>query len=154
MAQTAGVKPMAIAGRVASERERCLGMTDAERAWRKQWLKDQVLASNEPVYVEEYWRERTNPIRRLYRKPLDVLFTKLMPVLGQERASNYRFIVGKLGMIAVGILSIQYYFKYNGNVSGNLLFTFKSHFIISNGLIYFLMLLGLDKERRLEGYDN
>ncbi|CAG9796407.1 unnamed protein product [Diatraea saccharalis] len=115
MAQTAGVKPMAIAGRVASERERCLGMTDAERAWRKQWLKDQVLASNEPVYVEEYWRERTNPIRRLYRKPLDVLFTKLMPVLGQERASNYRFIVGKLGMIAVGILSIQYYFKYNGN---------------------------------------
>lgn len=81
MAQTAGVKPMTIAGRVASERERCIGMTDAERAWRKQWLQDQVLASNEPVHVEEYWRERTNPIRRFYRKPLDVLFTKLSPVL-------------------------------------------------------------------------
>lgn len=81
MAQTAGVKPMTIVGRVASERERCLGMTDAERAWRKQWLKDQVLAAHEPVHVEEYWRERTNPIRRFYRKPLDVLFAKLTPML-------------------------------------------------------------------------
>lgn len=81
MAQTAGVKPIAIAGRVALERERCLGMSDAERAWRKQWLKDQVLAANEPVHVEEYWKERINPIRRFYRKPLDVLFNKLSPVL-------------------------------------------------------------------------
>lgn len=81
MAQTAGVKPMTIVGRVASERERCIGMTDAERAWRKQWLKDQVLAANEPVYVEEYWRERINPIRRIYRKPLDVFYNALTPVL-------------------------------------------------------------------------
>lgn len=88
MAQTAGVKPITIAGRVASERERCLGMSDAERAWRKQWLKDQVLASNEPVYVEEYWKERTNPIRRFYRKPLDVLFKSLMPVLVRLHNSN------------------------------------------------------------------
>ncbi|KAM3967823.1 NADH dehydrogenase (ubiquinone) B17 subunit [Aphomia sociella] len=115
MAQTAGVKPMVIAGRVASERERCLGMTDAERAWRKQWLKDQVLAPNEPVHVEEYWRERTNPIRRFYRKPLDSLFTTLTPVLGQERAINYRYITGKLGLLALGVLSIHYYFKYQGN---------------------------------------
>lgn len=81
MAQTAGVKPVTIAGRVAIERERCIGMTDAERAWRKQWLKDQILAPNEPVYVAEYWKERTNPIRRFYRKPLDAVFTKLIPVL-------------------------------------------------------------------------
>ncbi|XP_026758738.1 NADH dehydrogenase [ubiquinone] 1 beta subcomplex subunit 6 [Galleria mellonella] len=115
MAQTAGVKPMTIAGRVASERERCMGMTDAERAWRKQWLKDQVLAPNEPVYVEEYWRERTNPIRRFYRKPLDKLFTALIPMLGEERAVNYRYITGKLGLIAIGVLSVHYYFKYQGN---------------------------------------
>ncbi|CAH0727520.1 unnamed protein product, partial [Brenthis ino] len=115
MAQTAGVKPMTIAGRVASERERCLGMTDVERAWRKQWLKDQILASNEPVHVEEYWRERTNPIRRFYRKPLDVLFTKLSPVLGIQRAADYRYITGKIGLIAVGILATHYYFKYQGN---------------------------------------
>ncbi|XP_028159067.1 uncharacterized protein LOC114351921 [Ostrinia furnacalis] len=115
MAQTAGVKPMAIAGRVAIERERCIGMTDAERAWRKQWLQDQVLASNEPVHVEEYWRERTNPIRRFYRYPLDTLYTKLTPVLGKERAINYRYITGKLGLIALGVLSVHYYFKYQGN---------------------------------------
>lgn len=81
MSQTAGVKPMAIAGRAVSERERCLGMTDAERAWRKQWLKDQVLAANEPVHVEELWRERINPIRRFYRAPLDKIFTSLTGVL-------------------------------------------------------------------------
>ncbi|CAH2102225.1 unnamed protein product [Euphydryas editha] len=115
MAQTAGVKPMAIAGRVALERERCLGMTDAERAWRKQWLKDQVLAANEPVHVEEYWKERINPIRRFYRKPLDVLFDKLTPMLGASRAADYRVITGKLGLIAVGVMAIHYYFKYHGN---------------------------------------
>ncbi|XP_072942202.1 NADH dehydrogenase [ubiquinone] 1 beta subcomplex subunit 6 [Epargyreus clarus] len=115
MAQTAGVKPMTIAGRVASERERCLGMSDAERAWRKQWLKDQVLASNEPLYVEEYWKERTNPIRRFYRKPLDVLFSSLMPMLGQQRAIDYRYITGKVFLIAFGVMSVHYYFKYQGN---------------------------------------
>ncbi|XP_075975484.1 NADH dehydrogenase (ubiquinone) B17 subunit [Anticarsia gemmatalis] len=115
MAQTAGVKPMAIAGRVALERERCIGMSDAERAWRKQWLKDQILAPNEPVHVEEYWRERTNPIRRIYRAPLDKIFSALTPMLGAERAADYRFITGKIGLIALGVLSVHYYFKYNGN---------------------------------------
>lgn len=88
MAQTAGVKPMAIAGRVASERERCIGMTDSERAWRKQWLKDQILAPNEPVNVPEYWKERTNPLRRLYRAPLDIVFTKLIPLLVRLHNNN------------------------------------------------------------------
>ncbi|XP_049883583.1 uncharacterized protein LOC126379035 [Pectinophora gossypiella] len=115
MAQTAGVKPMAIAGRVASERERCLGMTVTERAWRKQWLKDQILHENEPQNIPEYWKERTNPIRRFYRFPLDWLFTRMAPMLGQARAQDYRYITGKLGLIAVGILGIHYYFKYNGN---------------------------------------
>lgn len=36
---------------------------------------------------------------------------------GQERAVNYRYITGKLGLIAFGILCTHYYFKYNGNVS-------------------------------------
>ena len=88
MAQTAGVKPMAIAGRVALERERCLGMTDIERNWRKQWLKDQVLAPHEPVYVPEYWQERTNIFRRIYRAPLDRLFSVLTPLLVRLHNSN------------------------------------------------------------------
>lgn len=40
--ETGGVRPMAIAGRMVRERERLVGMTDAERAWRAQYLKDQV----------------------------------------------------------------------------------------------------------------
>lgn len=68
MAQQAGVYSFPIAGRVASERERTLGvMTPAERAWRKQWLKDQILNANEPCDIEMYWKERTNPIRRIYQ---------------------------------------------------------------------------------------
>ncbi|XP_022129839.2 NADH dehydrogenase [ubiquinone] 1 beta subcomplex subunit 6-like [Pieris rapae] len=115
MAQTAGVKPFPIAGRVASERERCIGMTQIEREWRKQWLKDQILSPNEPAYVEEYWRERTNPIRRIYRLPLDVTFGVLSNVLGENRAADYRYIAGKLGLITIGILCTHYYFKYSGN---------------------------------------
>lgn len=72
---------MAIAGRMVRERERLLGMSADERAWRAQWLKDQHLAPNEPVHVPEYWKERYNPIRRLYRAPLDALHTALKPVL-------------------------------------------------------------------------
>lgn len=79
--ETSGVKPFPIAGRMVRERERCIGMTAEERAWRKQFLKDQVLSHNEPRHVAEYWRERTNPIRRLYKFPLDVMHRALTPVL-------------------------------------------------------------------------
>lgn len=78
---TGGVKPMAIAGRMVRERERLVGMTTDERAWRKQWLKDQVLSHNEPKYVPEYWKERINPIRRFYMAPLNALGSALEPIL-------------------------------------------------------------------------
>lgn len=68
---TGGVKPMTIQGRMARERERCIGMTDAERAWRSQWLKDQILTEREPVYVKELHQQFRNPIRRFYMQPLD-----------------------------------------------------------------------------------
>lgn len=74
--QTGGVKPMNIAGRVVSERERLNGMTAAERAWRKKWLHDQVLHPNEPQYVLTERKEMLNPIRRFYRAPLDFIFEK------------------------------------------------------------------------------
>lgn len=79
--ETGGVKPFPIGGRMVSERERCIGMTAEERAWRKQYLKDQVLSENEPRYVEAYWRERINPIRRFYRFPLDQMHKALTPIL-------------------------------------------------------------------------
>ncbi len=71
---TGGVKPFPIEGRFARIRERLAGgYTDADRAYRAQWLKDQVL-HHEPVIPEWYYKERYNPIRRLYRWPLDTLF--------------------------------------------------------------------------------
>lgn len=79
--ETGGVKPMAIGGRLVRERERLFGMTDAERAWRKQFLKDQILAPHEPVHVPQYYREITNPVRRFYQWPLNKLWEILTPSL-------------------------------------------------------------------------
>jgi NADH dehydrogenase (ubiquinone) 1 beta subcomplex subunit 6 len=78
---TGGMKPFSIQGRLARERERLLGITDKERAWRRQWLKDQELSPNEPRYVPEYYTERYNPIRRAYKMPLDIAFKPLVPFL-------------------------------------------------------------------------
>lgn len=114
MSQTAGVKPMTISGRVARERERCLGMTDAERAFRKQWLKDQILAPNEPVYVEEYWKERINPIRRVYRKPLDLIFGKLSPFLVSFYAYYITFILLLITILVPSVALLQIAFTFQG----------------------------------------
>jgi NADH dehydrogenase (ubiquinone) 1 beta subcomplex subunit 6 len=86
--ETGGVKPFPIGGRMVRERERCIGMTDQERAWRKQYLKDQILTKNEPKYVEAYWRERTNPIRRFYKAPLDMMHKALTPMLVRIASLN------------------------------------------------------------------
>lgn len=68
---TGGVKPMSIAGRMVRERERLQGMSEEERAWRAQWLKDQVLAPDEPVVPPNYYYERYNILRRIYMAPLN-----------------------------------------------------------------------------------
>lgn len=79
---TSGVKPMQIGGRVVRERERLQGMTDHERAWRAQWLKDQILTDREPVGEQTWFNMVRNPIRRFYNKPLDLLIWKpLTPIL-------------------------------------------------------------------------
>lgn len=112
---TGGVKPMPIAGRMVRERERLVGMTDAERAWRKQWLQDQILSPNEPVRVPELERELMNPIRRAYRKPLDVIFNALKPAFGERRAEVARYATGKVFLGLAILYSTVYYFKYNAN---------------------------------------
>lgn len=68
---TGGVEPMTITGRMVRERERCIGMSPEERAWRAQWVKDQHLTAREPVYVKELFER--NPIREFYMRPLDKL---------------------------------------------------------------------------------
>uniref|UniRef100_U5EPQ1 Putative lethal 2 35di n=1 Tax=Corethrella appendiculata TaxID=1370023 RepID=U5EPQ1_9DIPT len=112
---TGGVKAMAIAGRMVRERERLLGMSAEERAWRKQWLKDQELSPNEPKYVPEYWQARINPIRKFYRFPLDTVHNMLTPVIGNVPAYHVRFWTGKFLMSVAAICGTIYYFKYNQN---------------------------------------
>ncbi|XP_059485117.1 uncharacterized protein LOC132202298 [Neocloeon triangulifer] len=111
------VRPNAypVAGRMVDERERLVGMTDAERAWRKQWLKDQHLSPNEPRFVPELERELMNPIRRFYRWPLDNLFKALMPVIGQQRAQSLRYYSGRIAIAYLLILGVTYNLKYNTN---------------------------------------
>lgn len=78
---TGGTTPIGIAGRMVRERERLLGMSVEERAWRKQYLADQHLSAREPVHVPEYVRELKNPIRRLYQAPLDRLYGAVKPIV-------------------------------------------------------------------------
>ncbi|KAL1449344.1 hypothetical protein WDU94_000535 [Cyamophila willieti] len=112
---TGGIVPMNIAGRMAFERERLFGMTDAERAWRAQFVKDQHLAPHEPVEVPEIYQEVYNPIRRFYRVPMDKVQTWLNPRIGEKAAEFTRFAVGKGALMVFGLYCAAYYFKYNTN---------------------------------------
>lgn len=90
--ETSGVKPMTIAGRMVRERERCIGMTPDERAWRAQWLKDQILTEREPVYVKELHEQFRNPIRRFYLRPLDkIILEPLIPKIVSQLRFDYCF---------------------------------------------------------------
>ena len=55
------------------------GYSDADRTLRTQWLQDQQLSAREPVFVPEL--ERVNIFRNMWRKPWDVLFRVVKPVL-------------------------------------------------------------------------
>ncbi|XP_042236413.1 uncharacterized protein LOC121875783 [Homarus americanus] len=112
---TGGVKAFPIEGPFKNERTRLAGMTDADRAFRKQWLKDQVLAESEPAIVPGFYEARYNPIRRFYRWPLDTLFKPLVPALGYQRAAKYRWFTGKFGLVAIAAYATWYYFKYDQN---------------------------------------
>ncbi|CAG7819692.1 unnamed protein product, partial [Allacma fusca] len=113
---TSGVKPISIGGRLIHERERLSGMNDAERAWRKQWLKDQTLTPREPLFIPKDSPDLLNPIRKFYRWPLDQVFFKLLqPMIGKYPAQVGRFYVGRGLMGLWGIYLTIYYFKYQGN---------------------------------------
>ena len=112
---TGGVKPMSIAGRFVSERERLFGMTDEERLFRKQWLKDQELGHSEPRVVPEMYKATHNPIRRFYRWPLNTLANVLRPALGEERTLKIRYFTGKIVIGIVAAYATTYYFKYHAN---------------------------------------
>jgi hypothetical protein len=59
-------------------------MTPEERALRKQWLLDQNLKPHEPpnsVEALETMNLPVNPIKRMFRMPMDVTFRMLTPVI-------------------------------------------------------------------------
>ncbi|KAI4461482.1 hypothetical protein MML48_5g00004084 [Holotrichia oblita] len=112
---TGGVMPMDLVGRLGRERERLTTMTDAERTFRKEYLKAQELPANEPRFVPELYRETYNPIRRAYRFPLDAFGKVIEPVVGQQQAKNIRYFTGKLLMFVAFSYACTYYFKYNEN---------------------------------------
>jgi len=72
---------MSIERRMARERERMIGMTDEERAWRKKWLDAQKLAPDEPMVPKNYYKEMYNPIRRFYRAPMNKFQDMLTPLM-------------------------------------------------------------------------
>jgi len=114
--ESGGVKPMAISGRLIYEKERLYGMTPEEREWRKKWLKDQELTPREPIQYSYYDADLMNPIRRAYRKPLDILFFKLLePVIGTYPSVVGRIYTGKFLMGLWFVFGTYYYFKYNTN---------------------------------------
>jgi len=114
--ETGGVKSMSITGRFVNEKERTSGMTAEDRAWRKKWLQDQNLTPREPILINKNDPDLTNPIRRAYKKPLDVLFFKvLQPVMGKPAAEVFRFYTGKFLMGVFATYLTYYYFKYNTN---------------------------------------
>jgi len=79
--ETSGVVPFPIQGRFRHIRQRLAGgFTDEDRAWRKQWLEDQILHPDEPVVPPNYEKERYNFIRRWGKVPLNILMQPLAPV--------------------------------------------------------------------------
>lgn len=110
---TGGVKSFPIETRLGELRERLLGMTDEERAYRRQWLKDQELSHNEPRVVPELYKEQYNVFRRIYRYPLDQVQKLLTPVVGDVAAFRIRYVTGKLIIGYVLLCSGAYYLQHN-----------------------------------------
>lgn len=69
-----GVDLVQLKGRFRNERPR-LGpdFTEEDRQWRIKWHQSQEMHHSEPFYVPALQKVNLNPIRRLYRAPLDIL---------------------------------------------------------------------------------
>ncbi|KAK2581001.1 hypothetical protein KPH14_006054 [Odynerus spinipes] len=106
-------KAIMLGRRMARQRERLIGMTDEERAWRAKFLKDQILDPDEPKIPPNYYKERYNPIRRFYRAPMDKVERMLCPVVGSVAADAIRRITAKTVMGITLTYFAWYYFKYN-----------------------------------------
>jgi len=104
---------MRIEGRMRLVNNRIAGMTDEERAWRKQWVEDQALADDEPVPVPEIYKELRNPIRRFYQWPLNQLEMYLTPRIGRTEAWVARRCIGATGLTIAVIYIVIYNLTYD-----------------------------------------
>ena len=109
----AKIDAVSIAGRVGRERERLIGMTDEERAWRARFVKSQELAPDEPIKPKGYDKLYYNPLRRFYRAPLNKVENALTPLLGEAAAIIVRNIIGRSIIGIFVIYGSWYYLKYN-----------------------------------------
>ena len=80
---TGGVIPMGLASRFSKERARLTPeFTDVWRKWRIQYIKDQELHPSEPRTVPQLYQEFNNPLRRMYKAPMNWVESRLLvPVL-------------------------------------------------------------------------
>lgn len=102
-----------LGGRLDRERERIIGMTNEERAYRAKFLKSLDLAPDEPIIPKNYNKEYYNPIRRFYRAPFDKLESALIPLVGEAPAVGIRTLLGRSIMGIFVIYAGWYYFRYN-----------------------------------------
>merc|ERR1711970_1394578 len=111
---TGGAIPIDIEGPMRDVKFRLeFGMTDADRALRKQWLKDQIVAENEPVHVPGLYEAKYNPIRRAFRYPFESLQRKMTPLVGGHTANRMKSNA-KLFVFASALLyPLVYYCMYN-----------------------------------------
>ncbi|XP_003706389.1 NADH dehydrogenase (ubiquinone) B17 subunit [Megachile rotundata] len=108
-----GVTVVTLGGRMARERERLIGMTDEERAYRAKFLKSLELAPEEPIIPKNFNKEYYNPLRRLYMAPLNKFESAITPMVGDCAAYAIRTLLGRS---IIGIFVIYggwYYYRYN-----------------------------------------
>ncbi|XP_025109135.1 uncharacterized protein LOC112573204 [Pomacea canaliculata] len=96
------------------ERQRLAGsgMTDEDRALRRQWIKDQEL-HHEPRFVKEL--KPRNFFRRLYMNPTDAFFNYFIPLIGKTPAAMLRIVIPRALLGLSGLYVFYYNIKYLSN---------------------------------------
>jgi len=89
------------------------GMTDEERALRKQWVEDQYLTDREPVRVAALIYR--NNFKRLFGYPLDMTFKYLISShkLHPRTALISRYVIGKVSLMVGSLMGVMYYMRHN-----------------------------------------
>lgn len=110
---TAGALPMDVEGPMKDPRYRLsIGMTDEDRQLRHQWLKDQMLAENEPVVIPGMYEATNNPIKRFMNYPMNTLMMKASPHIGSHNAYYWRMMGKGFFFATLFTWATAYYLQY------------------------------------------